>query len=1104
VAWDGLFINFQIQNPKPVWQDMTSSNFGFLEKEFPILFNITISAEANLLSEPVTTLFKLRQFGEKLTAYIFDTHSLDKPREDTFHNRIKILEEEGVLPSNIASLINNIKHRGNIAVHQDIGSVEDGKTILFSAFKLGKWFYQTYSEENKNIADLKFSIPQNIAPARTLEKLEQEFSTLEKKFNDLLAEKETLELSAAQRQDIQGRSEKSSRNIDLDEAETRELIDAQLRVAGWDVDTKKLNFKLQKTLPQRGKNMAIAEWRVGGKWADYALFIGTDLYAIVEAKKWGQDISTDLRQSKIYASHVTSGNGVSLLGEWQTYKAPFLFSTNGRPFLEQIKTKSGVWFLDVRDKENTARPLQAWFSPTGLQQLYQQDIPSANKKLANDSPDFLRSKNGLWLRDYQITAIEKVEEAIINDKGGKRALLAMATGTGKTRTIMGLCYRLIKSNRFKRILFLVDRSALGIQAINAFKDNKVEDLNTFSEIYQVDEMKKAMPDIDTRLHFATVQSLVKRLFYNDTDEPGEIPTIDTYDCIIIDEAHRGYLLDRELGEDDLEFKNQQDYVSKYRKVLDYFDAFAIGLTATPALHTTQIFGKPVHNYSYREAVIDGFLIDHEPPYLITTKLSEEGIVWEKGAKPKAYDKETNTIVELDALEDELRIEVDQFNKLVITEPFNREVIKQLVNYLDPEGEEKTLVFAASDTHADLVVQIFKEEFRAIGIEPGDNAIAKITGKSYDPLELIKLFKNEKFPNIAVTVDLLTTGIDVPTICNVVFLRRVKSRILYEQMMGRATRLCEDIKKESFKIFDAVRIYEALKDFTNMKPVVPNPSISFSELVHEIDVIKSEERLKQQIEQIIAKLQRKKKKLSDKATERFVFATDGKEVNDYINLLKELPVKEAIKEVIKKSELWKFLDEFKPAPDYQLVSEHFDMARDVERGYGNAKKPEDYIENFKKFIEENTNKISAINLICNKPTELDRKSLKELYMQLDAAGFTSLNLRHAWKEIKNEDIAADIISFIRTLSLGSSLVDHEIRIRNAVNKIRKAKQWNRTQLKWFDRFESQLIHETVLRKEDLDKPPFTEEGGFNRLNKIFEQQLENVLQQINENLYSETA
>lgn len=1084
---------------------MTSTNFGFLAKEFPILFNIATSAEYNLYTEPGTTLWKLRVFEEKIVEYLIEEHDLDKPYSDTLHNRIILLEDERILQPNIASLIHAIKQKGNAAAHDSRGTVEEAKTILMSAFKVAKWFYQTYSQANNNIVDQKFSIPPNQDARHALNELERNYATLEKEFNALLAEKEAAALSQEKANEIRERSESSSKNIDLDEAETRELIDAQLRLAGWEANTREINFKLKKSLPQRGKNIAIAEWKVGDKWADYALFIGTDLYAIVEAKKWGQDISTDLRQSKIYASLLAEENHAKLLGEWQKYKAPFLFSTNGRPYLDQIKTKSGVWFLDVRNKENTSRPLMAWFSPQGLQELFARNIAGSNARLASDSHDFLRSTAGLRLRDYQITAIEKMEKAIINDKNRTRALLAMATGTGKTRTILGLCYRLIKTNRFKRILFLVDRTALGIQAINAFNDNKVEGINTFADTYQVEELKKAIPDVDTRLHFATVQSLVKRLFYKDEDSESEIPTIDTYDCIIIDEAHRGYLIDREINETDLDFKNQQDYISKYRKVLDYFDAFAIGLTATPALHTRQIFGEPVHYYTYREAVIDGFLIDHEPPYIIKTKLSEEGIVWEKGERPKVYDKETNTIKELDALEDELKIEIEQFNKLVLSEAFNRTAIEQLVKHLDPEGDEKTLVFAASDEHADAIVQLFKEEFKKIGIEPGDNAVAKITGKSYDPLELIKLFKNEKFPNIAVTVDLLTTGIDVPAICNLVFMRRVKSRILYEQMLGRATRLCEEIGKEAFKIFDAVRIYEALEDFTNMKPVVPNPSISFAELAGEIKHFKDdEERLKRQVEQIIAKLQRKKNKIADQADDRFKFNAGGKDVEGYINMLKDLPVHESIKEIVKATELWKFLDEFRPTPAYQFVSEHEDMALDSERGYGKAKKPEDYIEGFHKFIQENANKITAINIICNKPTELDRKSLKELYMLLDGAGYTPLNLRHAWKAIKNEDIAADIISFIRTLSLGSNLVDHETRIRNAVNKIRKSKAWNKTQEKWLDRFEAQLIHETILRKEDLDKPPFTEEGGFTRLNKIFEQQLENLLQQINENLYSETA
>jgi type I restriction enzyme R subunit len=1080
---------------------MPTSNFAFLEREFPILYNIGVTAELNLQSDAGTALWKLRLLTEKVVGYVFEEHQLTKPREDTLHNRIRALEDERIVQNNIAGLMHGIKHKGNAAVHDGKGSYEDAKTILESTFKVACWFYQTYSASLKNMPGA-FFVPANPDVKKALIEAESKFADLEKKFNALLVEKESVTVTEKQKEEISVRSEAAASKVLYSEAETRGLIDEQLHVAGWDVDTNRLNFKLHGTKPQKGKNMAIAEWKVGDKWADYALFIGTELYGLVEAKKWGLDISTNLHQSKVYAELAASENGAALIGEWTKYKVPFLFSTNGREYLEQIKTKSGIWFLDVRKKENNARALQAWYSPKGLQELYQRDVAEANNNLAAAPPDFLRNPSGLALREFQIKAIQEVEKAVA-EKDRRRALLAMATGTGKTRTIMGLCYRLIKANRFKRILFLVDRTALGIQAINMFKDNKVEDLNTFSEIYQVDELKKALPDLDTRLHFATVQSLVKRIFYNDADRPGEKPTIDTYDCIIIDEAHRGYLMDRELDDEELDFKNQQDYVSKYRMVLDYFDAFAIGLTATPALHTIEIFGRPVFNYSYREAVIDGFLVDHEPPHIIRTKLSEEGIVWEKGQKPKAYDKESGKIIELDELEDELKIEVEQFNKLVHTENFNRTVVKHMAKHLDPEGDEKTLVFAASDVHADLLVQLFKEEFAAIGIEPGDGAIEKITGKSYEPLELIKRYKNEKFPNIAVTVDLLTTGIDIPTICNLLFVRRVKSRILYEQMMGRATRLCPEIRKEVFRIFDAVRIYEALEEFTNMKPVVPNPTSTFGGLAEEITKIKGEERLKQQVEQIIAKLQRKKKQLSADANEKFKFAS-GSEISDYIAMLKELPSSAAAKKILESNLLWKILDEFKATPAFQLVSEHEDEALEPTYGYGKSQKPADYIEGFRKYIQENVNRMTALKLVCNKPTELDRKSLKELHMVLDTAGYTDVNLRHAWKHAKNQDIAADIISFIRTLSLGSNLVDHETRIRKAMNNIRGMREWNKVQLKWLDRFEAQLLHESVLRKEDLDLPPFKEEGGFKRLDKVFEQKLEDILNKINENLYAETA
>jgi len=544
-------------------------------------------------------------------------------------------------------------------------------------------------------------------------------------------------------------------------------------------------------------------------------------------------------------------------------------------------------------------------------------------------------------------------------------------------------------------------------------------------------------------------------------------------------------------------------VSKYRMVIDYFDAYVVGLTATPALHTKEIFGTPVFNYSYREAVLDGYLIDHEPPYIIKTKLNTDGIVWEKGEQPKVLDAESNAIVNLDELEDELQIEVEGFNKKVITEAFNRTVVEQLAAELDPEGEEKTLIFAARDSHADDLVAYLKEAYAEKGGVP-DEAIVKITGRSYKPKLQLAKFKNEKYPNIVVTVDLLTTGIDVPAICNLVFLRRVRSRILYDQMIGRATRLCPDIDKEVFHIYDAVRLYEALEDFTNMKPVSVNPKATFEQLANETDEIQSPERTNRQIEQIIAKLHRKKQYVKGEEVERFEYVANGQSPEEFIDMLKGLD-RETAKPTIKSyNTLWRYLDELKPPPKYQLVSEHEDHMLAMDQNFGSYQKPEDYLEGFQRFINENRNKIDALNIVCTKPALLDRQSLKELRLLLDQEGFNARLLNKAWQATKNEDIAADIISYIRTQAIGSELVDHDERIKRAVDKIRKQKKWDKKQLNWLKRFEKQLLAEWVLQKEDFNRPPFKEAGGYQRLNKIFENDLDNIIQTINENLYKATA
>lgn len=491
----------------------------------------------------------------------------------------------------------------------------------------------------------------------------------------------------------------------------------------------------------------------------------------------------------------------------------------------------------------------------------------ANENLKSKSLDFFKSKDGLNLRYYQIEAVKAVEEALINEQN--KVLLTMATGTGKTRTALAILYRLLESQKYKRILFVVDRSSLGIQAKDTFENAKIAEQRTLTEIYSVDGLDVKIPEETTKVHIATVQGLIKRVLQ--TDDP---LSIGKYDCIVIDEAHRGYILDKSISEDEADFVNEVDYQSKYRYVVDYFQADKIALTATPALHTYEIFGKPVYEYSYRQAVLDGYLVDFEPVKKINTEFNTKGIDYEKGEKIKIFDRETQEVIEGD-LPDELHFDVDNFNKKVIVESFNREICKELVNNINPEGPGKTLIFASTDEHADMIVRLLYEAYVNDGTyNITRNAIEKITGYVKDVDKLIKKYKNEDYPTIAVTVDLLTTGIDVPKISNLVFIRKVKSRILYEQMIGRATRKCDEIDKEYFTIYDAVGIYDDLEKYSDMKPVVADPKIDLVKIVERLENSEDFENEKSYFKkEIIGRLQRKRKRIEERGEN--IFQSDSK-------------------------------------------------------------------------------------------------------------------------------------------------------------------------------------------------------------------------------------
>jgi type I restriction enzyme R subunit len=586
---------------------------------------------------------------------------------------------------------------------------------------------------------------------------------------------------------------------------------------------------------------------------------------------------------------------------------------------------------------------------------------------------------------------------------------------------------------------------------------------------------------------------------------GDIPPVDQYDCVVVDECHRGYLLDRELSDREFLFRDEDDYVSKYRRVLDHFDAAKIGLTATPALHTKEIFGAPIFSYSYREAVVDGFLVDHEPPIRIVTKLARDKIHYDAHEEVLVLDRATQTLRK-EELADEVTFDVDAFNKTVITENFNRAVLGELVNHIDPEQDEKTLIFCATDEHADLVVVLLKEALKAKYGSVEDDAVAKITGATDRPLEAIRRYRNEREPNIAVTVDLLTTGIDVPRIANLVFLRGVRSRILYEQMIGRATRLCPEIGKERFRIFDAVDIYTKLKDVTDMKPVVVNPLVTFEQLAKEVIDGKEDEFRRASIEEFLAKLQRKRGALKGETAERFETAA-GMGAKDLAKMLKASGVGEAAAYLKSHPALAAFLDATAGAVPYRtVVSEKTDEIREVTRGYGKhgSRPPGDYLQAFRAFVESNLNKLPALLVVTQRPRDLTREDLRKLKLALDLEGFGEKAVQTAWRDQKNEDVAATIVGYIRQLALGSPLVPYAERVDRAVQRVRKAHKLTDPQSKWLDRIAKQVKLETVVDRASLDEGQFRADGGFARLNKAFDGKLEALLGELADEVWKDAG
>jgi type I restriction enzyme R subunit len=1120
-----------------------TGNFAFLARQEPQLAQLPAYAELYCHSDPNAALVKLRLFGERLAQEAAARFGSYVGTYATQAELLGALAAADRLPRDVVRSFHLLRKLGNEASHEHTATSGDAIHALKVSFMIGAWFHRSFTQpgfrpgafvaptppvdaaaalkkqlselqaqltanrDKATAAEEKAALAEDLRKAAEAEKqaalgdLEAAFALAEEseEQKERFAQKlERLHSEAQATSDdekeavIERAEDAANAIVRLDEADTRKIIDFDLRQAGWEVDSKELRHS-RGVRPQKGRNIAIAEWPTQTGPADYVLFRGLEPLGIVEAKRQHKNVANVVEQAKRYSRSYDPKPAEKLSGPWGDFKIPFLFATNGRPYLAQLRDESGIHFLDARHPNNHSRALDGWYTPEGLKELSRQDIEAADQKLAatpNDLPD---------LRPYQRLAIRHVEEAIA--QGRREILLSMATGTGKTRTAIGLIYRLIKTQRFRRILFVVDRSALGEQAQSAFKEVKLENLQTFTEIYNVKELGDATPDTETRLHFATVQGLVKRILYNESSDLA----VDAYDAIVIDECHRGYTLDRDMSDAELGFKDQDDYISKYRRALAHFDAVKIGLTATPALHTTEIFGNPVYNYGYRQAVVDGFLSDCEPPIRMLTKLARDGIHWEVHEDVQVYSPAIGQI-DLFQTPDEIHVEIEEFNRGVQTENFNRTICEELTKYIDPSLPGKTLIFCVDDRHADLVVRLLKEAFGDID----DDAVMKITGSVDKPLEKIRLFKNEIFPSVVVTVDLLTTGIDVPEITSIVFLRRVRSRILYHQMLGRATRLCPDLygrgeDKEFFRIFDAVDICDALEEYSDMKPVVVQPKTTFNDLARDLVALTDDEHRRLTRDQWIAKLSRKRHQIEEHAAEPFLDAA-GLDVGELLAKLRDEDMDVSVRYFKEHADLGEFLDRNLPKHGQRIfISGHDDEIVAVEQGYGhNRLPPDDYLEEFAQFLKESGNKIPALLAVTQRPRELTRQQLRELKLALDKEGYGENDLRSAWTASTNVDIAASIIGFIRQRALGDPLRPYEDRVTDALQRILKSRDWTLVQRQWLTRIGKQMKKETIVDVEALDRGAFGSQGGFRRLNKIFDGHINDVLGKLHEEVWRKSA
>lgn len=904
------------------------------------------------------------------------------------------------------------------------------------------------------------------------------------------------------------------------EQEARIVIDEKLKMSGWQVqNVNQLNLLA-------GLGVAVREFPTSTGPVDYVLFINGEPVGVIEAKKSsaGENITVVEEQSSRYANSTF---------KWINRDHSIRFAYEA--------TDKLVKFTDYKDIKYRSRKVFSFHRPEYLESLLQ-----ASDTIRNNMKHF-PPLDPVGFRDCQINAINNMDVSFADNR--PRALVQMATGAGKTFTAITEAYRLLKYGKMNRILFLVDTKSLGEQAEREFLAyTPSDDTRSFSQLYGVRRLKSSYIPNDVQICISTIQRMYSILKEEDLDESTEEESFNEYvtadskapkevvynekyppeffDCIIIDECHRSIY-------------------NVWQQVLTYFDAFLVGLTATPDKRTFAFFNENVvSEYRREQAIIDGVNVG-EDIFLIETEVSQKGGHILK--RVIEYRDCLSREKRWEQMDEDLDYDKNKLDKDVVNPSQIRTVIKtfkeNLFTSLFPRRKEvpKTLIFAKTDSHADDIINIVREEFGE-----GNEFCKKITYSVENAEDTLSSFRNDYYPRIAVTVDMIATGTDVKPLECLIFMRDVRSKNYFEQMVGRGTRtICVDDlqkvtpsateNKDHFVIVDAVGVTKSKKSET--RSLERKPTVSMKELMMNVALgDKSEDTLTS----LANRISRLDKQMTDKEHKEFKkkVGTSARDLaNNLLNAFDEDVIAEKAKSLImsdvptqqdlEKAQKELLNEATKPFynPDNRNFIENIRRSHDqvidtvnldsvVYAGFDSQREEnaDKVITTFREFIEENKDEIIALRIIYNenyKDRPMVIEQLKSLYEKLKKKNITVERLWDCYyikftNKVKRGTVAqlTDLISIIR-FEIGAT--DELTSFADRVNANFKEwtfrknagySQFTEEQMEWLRLIKDHIISSLSILDEDLDYTPFDHKGGLLGFYEAFGDNYKNILNEMN--------